>query len=215
MTSLDNKVSEKILSQNVKFKSNQSSTNYWYDRLHEEKESYECKMCCEKFTKEFQLSQHTCKAYFPLNNKKDCVQKLTIKKPKPRNADCIVFSDEEIEELPRTKNNQNIDEILPKNNKKNKVFSKQTAEERLYEHKESYECMMCCEKFVKESQLSQHTCEVYIPESSKLNLPEFEEILSNHEQTVEMSFDDIDQGISFQQPELTTNEEFFELNPCN
>ena len=75
--------------------------------------------------------------------------------------------------------------------------------------------MMCCEKFAEESQLSQHTCEVYIPESSKLNLPEFEEILSNHEQTVEMSFDDIDQGISFQQPELTTNEEFFELNPCN
>jgi len=60
-----NKVSEKILSQNVKFKSNQSLTNYWYERLHEENESYECMMCCEKFEKESQLSHHTCQAYIP------------------------------------------------------------------------------------------------------------------------------------------------------
>ena len=220
-----NKVSENILSQNGKFKSNQSSTNYWYERLREEKESYKCLMCREKFAKEFQLSQHTCKAYFPFNNKKDYVQKLTIKKPKPRNTDSIIFSDEEIEELPRTKDNQNIDgiEVLPKNDKKNKIFPKPIAEQRLHEDKKSYECMMCCEKFAKESQLSQHTCKAYIPQFSKpdppefrkLNAPEFEQIPSTHEQTVEMSFDDIDEDISFQQPELTITEDFFELNPCN
>ena len=130
-----------------------------------------------------------------------------------------------VEELPRTKDNQNIDgiDVLPKINKKNKILSKPIAEERLNEEKESYECMMCCEKFDKESQLSQHTCKAYIPEFSKLdppefrklNSPEFEQILSNHEQTVEMSFDDIDEDISSQQPELKMNEDFFELNPCN
>ena len=182
-------------------------------------------MCIKTFAKDSQLSQHTWAVHFPLNNKKDYVQKLTTKKPKPQNTDSTIFSDEEIEELPRTKDNQNIDgiDVLPKIDKKNKILSKPIAEERLNEEKESYECMMCCEKFDKESKLSQHTCKAYIPEFnkpnppefSKHNFPEFEQIPSNHEQTVEMSFDDIDQGISFQQPELTTNEEFFELNPCN
>ena len=183
-------------------------------------------MCNKTFAKDSQLSQHTCIAYFPLKNKKDYVQKLTTKKAKPQNTDSsTIFSDEETEVLPRTKDNQNIDgiDVLPKINKKNKVFSKPNAEKRLHEEKESYECMMCCEKFDKESQLSQHTCKAYIPEFSKpnppefrkLNSPEFKQIPSNHEQTVEMSFDDIDEDMSFQQPELTINEVFFELNPCN
>jgi len=171
-------------------------------------------ICCEKFAEESQLSQHTCKAYFPRTNKKDYVQKLTTKKP---DTDSIIFSNEEIEKLPRTKDSESIDkiEVLPKNNKRNKNFPEPIAEERLHEDKESYECMMCCEKFDQESQLSQHTCKVYIPEVSKPNLPEIEQILFNHEQTVEMSFNDIEEDISFQYPELTMNEDFFELNPCN
>jgi hypothetical protein len=102
--------------------------------------------------------------------------------------------------------------------------------ERLNEEKESYECMMCFEKFAKESQLLQHTCKAYIPKFSKPNPPEFRKLnppefskpnpsefeqFPSNEQTVELSFDDVDEDISFQQPELTIYEDFFELNPCN
>ena len=117
--------------------------------VHEQKKSYECMICSEKFAKESQLSKHTCKPYIPelnlidcpvpsnneqifldedseevyltkdtheidefdlipMNNRKDYVQKLTIKKPKPENT---IFSDEEIEELPRTEDNQKVNTV--------------------------------------------------------------------------------------------------------
>ena len=48
----------------------------------------------------------------------------------------------------------------------------------MHEPKESYECMICSEKFAKESQLSKHTCKPYVPELSLIDCP----VPSNNEQ---------------------------------
>ena len=84
-----------------------------------------------------------------------------------------------------TKDNHDIDEIeiIPVNNKKEHKVQKlkkmiTVHMKSVHEQKESYECMICSEKFAKETQLSKHTCKPYVPELSLIDCP----VSSNNEQ---------------------------------
>ena len=88
----------------------------------------------------------------------------------------------------------------------------------IHEGNESYECMLCSEKFVKKPLFTKHSCKPYDPENDEPNFTELVELSSpRHEQSeeiVDLSFEDIGEDSLFIESKIADeDDDFFELNP--